>query len=220
VLYFDGADQALAYLQQAVAAGHPVVVHIDFYYVYDDFAAVSTHWQTGVGKDHASHFMTVTGYDADTIILNDPTDPTEAATNLPAGIGNFMLAWENAMDIIGMPPIGPYWMLYLAEAGQAPAAEDIIAWNADMAKTAPDEIRRFAANPNGEEFTRFMLNELARGRLEFANFLEQNGEAEAAVLYLQSSERLSTLVFQEVITTADVMPIAELEAQALALLGG
>jgi len=220
LISFAGGDEALDTLKRAVASEGPVVVFLDLYTVHDDFAAASSFWRDVLGKDHASHYMVVTGYDAETVYLNDPTDPTSAAANLPADVENFMQAWGNTLDMPDAPPIGPYWMIFLAEPGSVPATEEVIAWNVETARDAPSEIRQFAQNPGNSDSACFMMGEMARGRMEFANYLERNGWAEAAAGYRQSGTLLAEAAAQRQTDPAILEEIAALEEAALASLGG
>jgi len=217
VYYFESGEQALAYLKYTLSNGHPVEVYLNLYYVFDDFVEQSQHWATSMGKDQASHYMTVSGYTEETLIISDPTDPTEAGTHLEASTEAFMQAWENTLDIPGAPSMGPYWMLYLADGGTIPDAEAIIDWNLENASGTPDAFRSFAANPGYDDFTRFMLNELARGSLEFGNYVDQNGHPEAAALFYQVSDKISDLVLNG-ITVDGILEVADLEGQALTAL--
>ncbi|MFH1524852.1 MAG: hypothetical protein ABIF04_07780 [Chloroflexota bacterium] len=219
LINFESGETALDYLERAVASDHPVEVHLNMYYVFNDFAAISDYWRNVLGKDNASHFMTVTGYDTDSIYLNDPTDPTVQAANLSASIENFMQAWEKTQEIPGAPPVGPYWMLFLDQPGDIPQAEETVTWNMDTAQDAPLEIRKFAEDPGDSEFTRFMLHEMSKARTEFADYLERNGWPEAADCYRRSGQLLSESARQPNIDPATIEQIATQEEEALALLG-
>ena len=220
VAQFEDGSEALDLLKRAVAAGRPVLVYLNLYHVHDDFAAASTYWRDVLGKDIASHYMTVTGYDEDTIYLNDPTDPTENAANLPASTENFMRAWEDTLDIPGAPPLGPYWMLFITEPGSVPPAEDVVAWNVETAVDAPTEIRAFAENPDSSDMACFMTYEMARARMAFADYLDRNGWPEAAEDYRQSGEMLARIAEQRSLTDAELEQIADLEESALTRLSG
>jgi len=217
VVYFGNSNEAVDYLKRAIASDHPVEVHLDLYYVYDDFSVISDYWKT-LGKEHASHYMTVIGYDTEYIYLNDPTDPTASAANLSTKIDNFILAWEKTSEFKEAPPVGPFWIVYMSQTGTKKSVNEVISWNAEKGKSAPSEIRKFSANPNSSDSTCFMFIELAKGRLEFANFLEKNNMKQAASLYKESGNLFRTQAIEGNITSEDLNSIADKEEKALELL--
>jgi hypothetical protein len=216
---FESGDEALDYLKRAVGSGYPVEVYLNTYFIFDDFAAISTYWREVLGKDNAAHFMTVTGYDAESVYLNDPTDPTDQAGSLSADVQHFLQAWENTLSIPGAQPMGPYWMLFLVEPGEIPEPELVVSWNAEEAEGAFEEIGKFADDPGGSEFAHFMLHEMAKARLEFADYLDRNGWADAGQHYRQSGLMLAELSTGEEMDPDSIEAIARQEEEALALLG-
>jgi len=66
----------------------------------------------------------------------------------------------------------------------------------------------------------FMMHEMARARLSFADYLDRNGWPEAAADYRQSGALLTQISEQRAITAADLEQIADLEESALARLSG
>jgi len=217
-LTFESEEDALATLKSIVGSGRPVMVYLDLFYVHDDFAATSEFWRDFLGKDHASHYMVVTGFDADNLYLNDPTDPTPAAGDLSTSIENFMLAWENTTDIPNAPLLGPYWMVYIENPGIVPDVVVVIEKNLEKAINAPTEIRSFAEKPNNSEFTCFLLLELGNTRLNFGEYLLQNGFQEAGDLYIQSGTLLIEMASEENVQSDIFKNIADLEEAAIMLL--
>lgn len=216
VIYFDDAEDSFAYLKSVVSSGNPVVIYIDCYYLYDDFALASDFWKNSMEKDHYDHYMVVTGYDKNNVYLNDPTDPTEAAANIPAKIENFMKAWEKVSEIA--QKLGPFWMIYLSDPVSQKPFNEIISWNTVMSKDAVFEIRKFAEKPNSLESTCFLLNELGRARTEFSNYLRKNGMAEPASLYKESGDVFSEIAFDMAVTTEKLNIIINKESEAMQLL--
>ncbi len=216
VIYFDDAEDSFAHLKSVVSSGNPVVVYLDCYYLYDDFALASDFWKNGMEKDHYDHYMVVTGYDKNNVYLNDPTDPTTAAANIPAKIENFMDAWEKVSEIA--QELGPFWMIYLSDPVSQKPFNEIINWNIDMSENALSEIRKFAEKPNSSEFTCFLLNELGRARTEFSNYLKKNGITEAASLYQESGDIYSEIAFNKSVTTEKLNTIIDKESEAMQLL--
>jgi len=217
-VYFNSNDEAFDYLKRVIAAGHPVQVVLNRYYLYDDFAPVSSHWKSDRAKENGGNWFTVTGYDNTYIYVNDPTDPTGAATNLPAKVNNFRLAWEKTTEFQDDPPAGPYMMFYLSQAGTKKSTTQIIAWNVNVANSAPTNIRQFSTNPNSSRDSLKNLVYLAEGRLAFATFLDNNGKKEAAALYRESGNLFATLSDGAGSMSRDLNTIADKEEQALILL--
>jgi len=177
VKYFSNKEEATRYLKSIISSDKPVLVHLDLYYVTDDFAKVSPSWAWE--KFHASHFMTVTGYDENYIYINDPTDSDLAIKNMPASHKNFLEAWENgANPQVKGHQLGPYWMLYLKDKAGRKSIKEIIAWNKEISKNTAFEIEK-ALNYE-------MIGEMTVGRLEFAKFLERNSYQNAANLYREA----------------------------------
>jgi len=177
VKYFNNKEEATRYLKSIISSDKPVLVHLDLYYVTDGFAKISPSWAWE--KFHASHFMTVTGYDENYVYINDPTDPDLAIKNMPTSYKNFLEAWENgANPQLKGHKFGPYWMLYLKDKAKRKSIKEIIAWNKEISKNTAFEIR--------EALNYFFIGEMAVGRLEFAKFLERDGYQNAANLYREA----------------------------------
>jgi len=179
VKYFSNEEEATSYLKSIISSGKPVLVHLDLYYVTDDFAKISPSWTWE--KFHASHFMTVTGYDENYVYINDPTDPDLAIKNMPASYKSFLEAWENGADPqLRGHQLGPYWLLYLKDKTERKSINEILAWNKEISENSASEIR--------EALNYEIIGEMAVGRLEFAKFLERNGYQNTANLYREAGD--------------------------------
>jgi len=205
-------------LKRAVGAGRPVMVYLNMFHVHDDFSQISKFWHDVLGKDKATHYMVVKGYDLENVYLNDPTDPTNAAGSLSAKWEDFMQAWGDTTDIPNAPPLGPFWMLYLESSGEIPGPKEMISLNLLRAIEAPAEIRSFAENVSDSEFTLFLLLELGNARKRFGEYLSRNGEAAGGDLYQQAGESIKQAVFSKTIDSGTMKQIADLEEEAIALL--
>ncbi len=188
VVYFNDDEEALQFLKKAIAMEKPLIVHLDMYYLVDAFRSQSPcdFWKF-LPKEHASHFLTVTGFDKDKIYLNDPT--CQGAKDMHIAASEFLKSWEATKD---MPDanLGPYWGLYLEKAGDRTSAQDVIS----MAKQsdAPAELRRFAEQGQIMDISCFKFNEFAESRLEFSKFLQENNNP-AANAYMELSELYPTI---------------------------
>ena len=200
VKYFSNKEEAARYLKSIISSGKPVMVHLDLYYVTDDFAKISPSWAWE--KFHGSHFMTVTGYDENYVYINDPTDSDLAIKNMPTSYKNFLEAWENGANpqVMGHK-LGPYWMLYLKDETKRKSIKEIMAWNKEISENTAFEIR--------EALNYEMIGEMAVGRLEFAKFLERNGYKEAASLYREAGN-----LYLKKPEVNDLFLIADKEEQA------
>jgi len=215
VTFTDG-DDAFDYLKRIIASGHSVNVHLNVYHIYDDFAMVSDWWKSVVKKGEepgGSTVCTVTGYDEEYVYINDTKDPTEAATNLPARINTFRLAWEQART--------PNYMFYLSGTGNEIIFADIIAWNVELAEQAQTAIRYFTTNTYKPTLFQRNLRLLAVGRLRYADFLEKNGYEEAAALYRESGNLLVAIIDKDNPIYGkfeNLNTVADLEEQVIGLL--
>jgi len=175
---FSNKEEATHYLKSIISSDKPVLVHLDLYYVADDFAKISPLWASWE-KSHAGHFMTVTGYDENYVYINDPIEPDLAIKNMPTSHKNFLEAWKNGNNPKFMGhKLGPYWMLYFKDKAKRKSIKEIIAWNREISENTAFEI--------GEALNYFFIGEMAVGRLEFAKFLERNGYQNAANLYREA----------------------------------
>jgi hypothetical protein len=216
VWQFSSSQEALDTLRRVVAAGHPVEVHLNLLYVADDFAQQTDEW---AGRaEPASHYMTVTGYDEDSIYLHDPTEVSSDGMNLATSVEHFLQAWETAAQGPNMPPVGPLWMAFLASPGKQPSAQQVVSWNADFSAETPEAFRLFAGSPGKDMPTCFSQGELARAREEFSAYLESAGMAEAASFYQQSADLLTQGALAGGLNADQLNQIADLEEQALAVM--
>lgn len=123
-------DDAFNTLKAVIASGRPVQVHIDLAYLPG-----FTHLPPGL-----SHFIIITGYDADGVYWTDaepqyrdiPIEPSEYI-DVKIPIADFMKSWDEAGAINKgqFTYCAPYWMLFLEETAasqvQRIPASDILA---------------------------------------------------------------------------------------------
>jgi len=113
MLNHANGEEALKNLKAVINSGRSVQVHLDLAYLADQPA------MPGV-----SHFIIISGYDADAVYWTDPEpdyidfpiDPSEYV-NVRIPLGKFMEAWEKAGQVGkgSFVCTGPYWMLFLEE---------------------------------------------------------------------------------------------------------
>lgn len=208
VKYFKDEGEAFDYLKRIIDSGKPVEVHLNTYYVGDDFKKGSDFWRNHWIKKPTSHFMVVTGYDDNYVYINDPTDPDLSIKNMKAPTKNFLEAWKNGADPkIDGAQVGPYWMLHINENnGQRKSTKEIIAWNKEVSSNAVSQIRK--ANKKG------FNSELGFGRREFGNFLIEKGYSSAGKLYKEAAD----IYLTDPEDSASFKEIAEKEEQARGLL--
>lgn len=113
MLSHANGEEALKNLKAVINSGRSVQVHIDLSYL-----------PNSTFMPGASHFIIITGYDADAVYWTDPEpdyidfpiDPREYV-NVKIPLQNFMEAWEQAGQVGkgSFVCTGPYWMLFLEE---------------------------------------------------------------------------------------------------------
>jgi hypothetical protein len=113
MLSHASGEEALKNLKAVINSGRSVQVHIDLSYL-----------PNSTFMPGASHFIIITGYDADAVYWTDPEpdyidfpiDPREYV-NVKIPLQNFMEAWEQAGQVGkgSFVCTGPYWMLFLEE---------------------------------------------------------------------------------------------------------
>ncbi|MFC1846354.1 C39 family peptidase, partial [Chloroflexota bacterium] len=212
----EGEGDAMQRLQKTISSGTPVMVHLDLAPIKGPMSE-HTSWAGNafMSMTHIDHFMTVTGYDYINIYLNDPSEKAPGkGKDIPVDIAGFMEAWKNgnhqSFDMESR--VGPCWMLYLGNKGQAKTVDELLTWNKVIASKAPEEIRKAADNPNIMELIH--SNEMYRARKEFAAFLEANGHQEAGRIFLQVADILKKLNNSSN-KKADLLKMAELQQEAV-----
>lgn len=207
LLSFSSESEAVRQLEIVINSGRPLMVHLDSYYVKDEFAKTSEFWKNNWGDAHSSHFMVVTGYNDTHVYINDPTEPDLSIKNMEVPIESFLDAWYYGNQVEEGAQLGPYWMLYLDwNTNNRTSVERILEWNYDISSDTYDQIKK---SSNEGDF-----GELGVGRREFGNFLIANGYEEAGESYVELGELyLTTPNIEEMKTVAD------LEDEARDLLG-
>jgi len=216
----EDEGEAFALLRKLLSAGIPVMVHLDISCIQEPLAAHSSYMGDIFrfsGAVHVDHYMVVTGYDGDFVYLNDPTEPSAGqGEDIPVPAGGFLEAWYNggSLSLSEDCRMGPYWMLFLGERGDAAGAGELLTWNREIAAAAPAEIRKAAEDPNIIDVMH--CDEMGRARREFGAFLQQNGCEEAGELFLEMAELFRGLC-GSADPGADLRRIAGLQEQSLEL---
>ena len=191
---FTDQGEAFNHLANTIASDTPVVVHLDTYYVRDDLAKITFKWAMN-DKAHSSHFLVVTGYDyiSGYMYLNDNSGYTaEEGLDMPVTIGHFLKSWENGANTTWGAKLGPYWILYIKGSSRRKSTAEIKSWNKEISESTASQIRDYASgSPIVDNLT--YLAELADARKEFAAFLENTQNTEAASLYEETSELYQTM---------------------------
>ena len=195
--YLDGAagklvypaEQALAYLKAALSAGAPVQVHLDLGYMGGYNCKFSNMAQG------SSHFMAVTGYDADRIYVND-TYTTAGNENQykDMGVPNdvFLSAWQHGGDMNAGNELqtGPYWMLFFTATAASdvniPAFSTVTAVQKSLSINNLDNLGTYISKIQSGEYGSPSLSDmsgLARVKNLFGEYLIDNGLQEAGQAY-------------------------------------
>jgi hypothetical protein len=185
-IHEDSAD-ALNHLKAVIKTGRPVQVHIDLAYLLPELGL-----QPG-----ASHFIIITGYDADSVYWTDPEpgyidipiDPSEYV-NVRIPIANFIQAWEETGKINrgAFTYSGPFWMLFLEETGASQVTripvEDVLSLHRSISQNNAAVIEKNLANTlSGTQWWK-----IAMAKRLFADYLRNNNFIEAANAYERLSE--------------------------------
>jgi hypothetical protein len=213
-----GSSDALNNLKAVIKTGRPVQVHIDLAYLLPELGL-----QPG-----ASHFIIITGYDADSVYWTDPepgyidfpVDPSEYV-NVKIPIGNFMQAWEEAGKINkgAFTYCAPYWMLFLEETGTSQVSripvKDILSLHKSISQNNAAVIEKNL----DKTLSGTLWWKLAMAKSLFADYLRNNNFLEAASTYELLSEEYdacSQLSLDEQKTRLDtVIKPQEMEARTL-----
>lgn len=207
LISFSSVSEAIRQLEIVINSGRPIMVHLDSYYVKEEFAKTSEFWKNNVGDSHSSHFMVVTGYNESHVYINDPTDPNLSIKNMEIPVENFLEAWYNGDKVEEGAQLGPYWMLYLDwNTNNRTSVERILEWNYGISSGTYDQIQK--SNKEGD------FGELGVGRIEFGNFLIENGYDEVGQKYKEIGEMYLTTP-----NTQEMATIVDMEDEARDLLG-
>jgi len=229
VLVFESQDEAVDTLQQLIADGIAVQVHIDPYYVKDELSIYNPFWAGAT--ELGSHFVVVHGYDQQYVYYTDncPTDVTGGSdgVGLPLSWGGFLAAWQATGDLPAdkHTRTGPYFLSYL-DSGPNPIDDEwVLAFLVEDAWDGPVMIRSAAELLRGGADGETTLGQFTRDRFAeirpyMADYLEELGYSEAAGLYEESAGLWWTIKdnpnWSE---AAEVLEaIADAEEQALELL--
>jgi len=148
VVKLKGQAAAMDALKTRIAAGSPVQVHLDMYYVWEEVASQEPVWQTRT-KAHVSHFVVVHGYDTSNVYFADNGPIAQFgpnSENVRVSWTAFLLAWGKAGTVDrGALGTGPYYMLYLVGPMRFTYPEWTLAYVSVDAQGAPANFRKVAA---------------------------------------------------------------------------
>jgi hypothetical protein len=214
----EGSTDALNNLKAVIKTGRPVQVHIDLAYLLPELGL----------EPGASHFIIITGYDANSVYWTDPEpgyidipiDPSEYV-NVRIPIANFMQAWEETGKINrgAFTYSGTFWMLFLEETGGSQvnriSVEDILSLHRSLSQNNGAVIEKnLNKTLSGTQWWK-----LAMAKRLFADYLRNNNFIEAASVYERLSEEYdacSPLSLDEQKTRLDtVIKPLEMEARTL-----
>jgi uncharacterized protein YvpB len=214
----EGSTDALNNLKAVIKTGRPVQVHIDLAYLLPELGL----------EPGASHFIIITGYDANSVYWTDPEpgyidipiDPSEYV-NVRIPIANFMQAWEETGKINrgAFTYSGTFWMLFLEETGGSQvnriSVEDILSLHRSLSQNNGAVIEKnLNKTLSGTQWWK-----LAMAKRLFADYLRNNNFMEAARVYERLSEEYdacSPLSLDEQKTRLDtVIKPLEMEARTL-----
>lgn len=180
---FSGAAAALQYLKALLHTERCVQVHVDLAYL-PSFPGGGAPIQPGTG----SHFLPVTGYDADHIYVNGTIlswDEPDLHKNVALPVNEFLLAWQKAGDMPGGldGPVGPYWMLVLVETDASQLTRTPLAEILQMQKDFSDGNVSVIQGNLDSDFSQTSWGQFYTIKRVFADFLDAQGYTAAAGAY-------------------------------------
>ncbi len=179
---FSGAAEAFFYLKALVNSGRPVQVHVDKFYL-------PTLTSYSASEPGSSHSILVSGYDSDSIYVTE-TYSDENNKNqfkdVRIPVTEFMDAWDKGGKRPGIrspAKTGPYWMLFLVETDSTQlnkaSATEILELQKEFSAENEETIRRHLTS----DFSNTPWLAIAGKKELFADYLEENGYADAAAAY-------------------------------------
>jgi hypothetical protein len=111
VTTFKTEAEAILKLKEVIAAGSPVQVHTDMYYLNPG------------SYSHGHHRIVIHGYDAANVYYTDNGGADHANENVALPWADFLLAWNQAPLLNPRFPPRPYMMIYLS--GDPAPADDV-----------------------------------------------------------------------------------------------
>jgi len=182
----ENEDDALRNLKAVIRTGRPVQVHIDLYYLPPELVSVP------ISQPGASHFIIITGYDADGVYMTNaepdyvdfPVDPSEYV-NVKIPMANFLMAWQEAGKINkgDFTFCAPYWMLFLEEKNMSETiktpVDDILSLQRSISQNNASVIERNLS----KDFSKTPWSKIMMAKGLFADYLRNYGYTEAANKY-------------------------------------
>jgi len=178
VTVFETEEEAVNKLKTLIAAGIPVQVHMDMYYLW--------------GGDHGNHRIVVHGYDPDFIYYTDNGGESGTKENIALSWEDFLNGWSLTPLLSPRFPARPYIMCYITDIPSLSDDAWTLVWLALDAfgstrkvQTGPEAIRELAdalregANPE-DVFDGNMRSVFDNQRPYFADYLESLGLADMA----------------------------------------
>jgi hypothetical protein len=137
VTVFETEEAALQKLKTLIAAGIPVQVHMDMYYLW--------------GGEHGHHRIVVHGYDADFVYYTDNGGEAGTKENIALSWEDFLNGWSLTPLLNPQYPACPYMMCYITNTPSLADDAWTLVWLALDAfgstrklQTGPDAIRELA----------------------------------------------------------------------------
>jgi hypothetical protein len=170
VTVFHTEEEAIHELKTLIAAGIPIQVHMDMYYLW--------------GGDHGNHRIVVHGYDPDFIYYTDNGGESGTKENIALTWEDFLNGWSLTPLLSPRFPARPYFLCYITDVPCLADDAWTLVWLALDAfgstrkvQTGPEAIRELAdalregADPE-DVFDGYMRGVFDNQRPYFADYLE------------------------------------------------
>ncbi len=200
VVLFNNEEDAVLHLKSIIAAGFPVQVHLDFFYVKDDAGQYYPFWAS-YPDEPSSHFVVIHGYDENYVYYTDnhPSDSNDVDSDgLPDGVGvplpwnRFLQAWQATEDFPNDSNIkaGPWFMLYLTSGPILVSNADLLGYLYRDGLDGPENLQTVLQNIQEGQSPADCLTDSLRDRKTemtpyMVQWLQDNQYGQIADLYSQ-----------------------------------
>ncbi len=175
---FETEEEAVEKLKTLIAAGIPVQVHMDMYYLW--------------GGEHGNHRIVVHGYDPVFVYYTDNGGEAGTKEDIALSWEDFLNGWSLVPLLSPQYPARPYLMCYITEAPQLADDAWTLVWlaldalgGASKFPTGPEAIRALAetlrdgADPD-IAFSSYIRGVFINQRPYFADYLDSLGLTDLA----------------------------------------
>jgi hypothetical protein len=189
---FATENDALTRLENLVASNIPVMVDVDFFFLFDE-AVTQEPGIAAAGKQHVSRYIVVTGYDASNIIFADHGPESElggTGLDITVTTSSFLSAWSGTKTLKTPGVAGPDFMLIVSSKPVLTAPDLTLGIQGEDSAAAPKAITLAAKMLRAGKDSDIVLNQasvFADTRSAMGDFASSDSQVEIAADYRDSS---------------------------------